>query len=112
MLLKVKFVNRLSNLINPNNLHITVKNVRINGTTRGCSGHITYMPTGRCVYIDTETSPLLRNKCLYRYAQDEKDFSSNHPGHSYPNLYAAEDDLAKQVARMLLKPNEKVNEHV
>jgi hypothetical protein len=42
--------------------------------------------------------------CLYRYAQDKTDFSSNRPGHQYPNQFAKEADLARQVAAMLTKP--------
>lgn len=104
MLLKVKFVNQLTKLIDPKKLRITVKNIRINGASRGCSGHITYLPTGRCVYINTEPSLTAPVKLLYRYAMDEKDFSSNRPGHNFPNLYTTEENLAFSVARLLLRP--------
>lgn len=115
MLLKTKFVNQLTRLIDKNDLRITVKNILINGSRRGCSGHITYLPTGRCVYIDTESALTMPGKLLYRYAMDEKDFSSNRPGHSFPNLYTSEDNLAESVARLLLRPadtQKKVSDHV
>ena len=104
MLLKTKFVNQLAKLIDKDDLHITVKNILINGVRRGCSGHITYVPTGRCVYIDTESALTMPGKLLYRYAMDEKDFSSNRPGHNFPNLYTTEENLAFSVARLLLRP--------
>lgn len=104
MLLKTKFVNQLTRMIDKDDLHITVKNILINGVRQGCSGHITYLPTGRCVYIDTESALTLPGKLLYRYAMDEKDFSSNRSGHSFPNLYTSEDNLAESVARLLLRP--------
>lgn len=104
MLLKTKFVNQLAKLVDKEDLRITVKNILINGARRGCSGHITYLPTGRCVYIDTEPSLTSPAKVLYRYAVDETDFSSNRPGHSFPNLYTDEENLALHVTRLLLRP--------
>lgn len=103
MLLKIKFCNQLKAIIPEKYLDITVKNILINGVRRGCSGHITYKPTGRCVYINTEEALCMPGLCLYRYAQDKTDFSSNRPGHQYPNQFAKEADLARQVAAMLTK---------
>lgn len=57
MLLKTKFVNQLTRMLDKNDLRITVKNILINGVRRGCSGHITYLPTGRCVCISTRSRP-------------------------------------------------------
>ena len=104
MLLKIKFCNQLKAIIPEKYLDITVKNILANGTRRGCSGHVTFIPTGRCVYINTRDSVYERGRCLYRYAQDKTDFSSNKPGHQYPNQFTKETDLAREVAAMLTKP--------
>ena len=56
-------------------LEYHVRNVRINGDLRGCSGHIVDPNTGNCVYINTEHVPLLGGRVMYRTAESTKDFT-------------------------------------
>lgn len=57
---------------------VTLRNITVNGAKRGCSGHVRNRGTGIVMYVNTEGScyePLL-DKAMYRYAADEKDYSS------------------------------------
>lgn len=83
----------------------TVKNIRINGESRGCSGHFINDATGACVYINTEKSVYspLSELNLIRYARDEKDFSSNRISYGY-NQWARDDELPKRIVAMLQNP--------
>ena len=53
MLLVVKFRNQLHRL-NPA-LQVDMKNIRINGVARGCSGYVTDPATGLVVEVDTKS---------------------------------------------------------
>lgn len=60
-------------------LRFFLKNVRVNGSLRGCSGHVVDSETGICVYLTTDVGsyePLLE-KAMYRIAKNERDYSSN-----------------------------------
>lgn len=60
MLLVVKFRNQIHRL-NPA-LQVDMKNIRINGVARGCSGYITDPATGLVVEVDTEESCCVRER--------------------------------------------------
>ena len=60
MLLVVKFRNQIHRL-NPA-LQVDMKNIRINGVARGCSGYITDPATGLVVEVDTEESCYVRER--------------------------------------------------
>lgn len=104
MLLATKLKNRILLATRPEDmpLKIELKNIIVNGQKRGCSGFVTNMQTGSCVYIDTEKSVFgpLSDKCLYRYARDNKDYSSNRLQNGW-NCWATDDELPKQVVKLL-----------
>lgn len=83
-------------------LQFKLKNISINGRKVGCSGFITNMQTGACVYVNTERSVYgpLSDKVLFRYARDEKDFSSNGLANGQ-NRFCADDKLAANVLALL-----------
>ena len=64
-------VNKLGNF----NIHL--KNIRVNGNLRGCSGFIENPATGKIVYITTEPSIVhnLSTKVMYRTAKHLKDYT-------------------------------------
>lgn len=78
-------------------LKFTLKNIKINGVNKGCSGFITNTKNGTCVYINTESSCYepLKDKILYRYARDTKDY------HGYENHFAREEEIAEKVLNFL-----------
>lgn len=104
MLLATKLKNRILLAAKPEDLplKIELKNIVINGAKRGCSGFVTNMQTGSCVYMDTEKSVYgpLSDKCMYRYARDSKDYSSNRLQNGW-NRWATDDELPEQVIRLL-----------
>lgn len=81
MLLKTKLTNQLCEEAKKQNINIEVilKNISVNGSKRGCSGHVINNYTGSCVYLNTEASVYgpLSDKVMYRLAKDAKDYSSN-----------------------------------
>lgn len=83
-------------------LRFKLKNTTVNGRRVGCAGFITDIQTGSCVYVNTEHSVYgpLSDKVLYRYARDEKDFSSNSLKNGW-NRFCADDELAKNVLALL-----------
>lgn len=56
-------------------LNVQLKNIKVNGDTRGCSGFIS--KEDRIVYVNTEESVYspFRGKSLYRVARHMKDYS-------------------------------------
>lgn len=60
---------------NPN-LDFKLRNIRINGDTRGCSGFVANPKTNRIVYVNTEPAPVahLSDKVVWRVAASFTDF--------------------------------------
>lgn len=81
-------------------LVVELKNIRINGDPRGCSGFITNLITGRVVYVTTERSPYgpLQGKMMYRTARDTKDYSGG------MNRWSTVDEFVPDVLDLLSKP--------
>ena len=69
--------------IDADHLVIELSNIRINGDSRGCSGFVGNLHTGKVVYINTEQPTFGGVKYLYRKADNFKDF-----GGSGGNRYA------------------------
>lgn len=103
-LLKTKICNQLKAILG-DNINISLKNIVINGSKRGCSGHITHTTTGNCVYINTEPSIFKPTKVLWRYAKDENDFSSNSLGIQGINHFVDETNLISTISQALTKNN-------
>ena len=91
-------------------LEFHIKNIAINKQKRGCSGHIVNTKTNVTVYVNTEETPLisLRGHCMCRYAQDNKDYSSDSLGTIGRNRWYEENDFSKAVAQMLETPREQI----
>lgn len=81
------------------NLH----DIAINGKKVGCSGHITNIFNKRCVYVNTEKSVYqpISDKDLVRYAENERDYSSNGLGINGRNIFVTDDVLATKIIDML-----------
>lgn len=64
MLLATKLKNRILLAAKPEDLplKIELKNIIVNGVKRGCSGFVTNMQTGSCVYIDTRSWSMGRSQ--------------------------------------------------
>jgi hypothetical protein len=56
-------------------LKFDIKNIIINGAKRGCSGFVTNKENGSCVYVNTERTCCLNLGVMYRYADNNKDFT-------------------------------------
>lgn len=107
--LMTKLKNKICKRIPKEDLHFALRNININGEKRGCSGFVTYLPTGRCVYVDTEPSVLAcKENMMYRYARDEKDYSSSHADFDASNVWTTADALASDIATALTKPRESI----
>lgn len=86
----------------PVNVVVTAKNTSVNGQKRGCYGFVKNLDTGSCVYFDTESScygPLV-DKVLYRYAKNEKDYSSTGLANAY-NHFCVQNELGENIISLL-----------
>lgn len=101
-MLATKLKNQILLLNNDLPLRFKLKNNTVNGRKVGCSGFITNIQSGACVYVDTEHSSYgpLSDKVLFRYAWDEKDFSSNRLKNGY-NHFCTDSELAASVLKLL-----------
>lgn len=106
--LKTKLTNRICKILLKENCRFNLKNIIINGEKRGCSGHITFIPSGRCVYVNTEPLITDPSKMMYRYAKNEEDFSSNSMTFSAMNQFTTEDKLAHDICMALTMPRDKI----
>lgn len=107
--LMTKLKNRICRHIPKEDLRFSLRNININGEKRGCSGFVTYLPTGRCVYVDTERFTMPGGAdMMYRYARDEHDYSSSHADFNALNVFARDEDIAHEIAAALTKPREQI----
>lgn len=94
-LMSVKLKNRF-NKENPA-LEVHLKNIRVNGDPRGCSGFIVNPANGKIVYVNTEGSvygPLL-GKIMYRTAEHLKDYTGGR------NRWATDANIVSDVLELL-----------
>lgn len=87
------------------NLDIAIKNTRINGQLRGCSGFITNSDTGAIAYVNVEFDPDLDQfrgygdsdlRALYRTAESTSDYTGGR------NQFSRElDDLPDDVLELI-----------
>lgn len=105
MFLKTKLMNQLKCIATTKSINLSydINNIVVNGIKRGCSGFVTNNDTGSCVYINTEKSCYqpLKDKCLYRYAKDNKDYSSNSLKNGQ-NKFCEDKLLAQNIVNLLL----------
>lgn len=103
LILSTKLKNAITQHANGMDLTFTLKNIRINGYQKGCSGFIRNNANGSVVYVNTEGTCICPTDYLYRYSDDEKDYRGymNHYAHSL-------DELAKAICTSLKStPQEK-----
>lgn len=77
-------------------LSCNLKNIRINGILKGCSGFVFSEETGKFVYVLAEIDNYV-NKPMYRIARHGKDYSSV----GERNRYAEYSNLAKEIVELL-----------
>ena len=107
--LKTKLKNDLCRLLPETDLKFSINNIIVNHDKRGCSGHITYVPNGRCIYVNTERSCLSSlPPAMFRYAKDEKDYSSSGSEFSAANIFTTYEKLAGDIVYALTCPKEKI----
>ena len=73
-------------------LTVELRNVRVNGQLRGCSGFVTNPVTGDIAYVNTETST---GSALYRTAESTRDFRGGR------NQFASHLELPRAVVNLL-----------
>ena len=88
IILKTALKNAVVRTNRANNYEFHLNNISINGNKRGCSGFIKNAINNKIVYVNTETSPLLQNKLLIRYAKSLTDYTGeqNHFANSKDKL--------------------------
>lgn len=106
--LKTKLENNIGKIIPKQQLRFKLSNIRINGVNKGCSGHITFVPSGRCVYVNTKPLITDPNKLMYRYAKDENDYSSHHADFVAMNLFSTKASLPYDITAALTCPEERI----
>lgn len=89
----VKLRNRLR-AIRPD-LVVEIKNVRVNGQLRGCSGFVRDPARDRIVYVDTEAGFQRRDEALYRTASSMRDYTGGR------NLFTSFDELPHAIVDLL-----------
>ena len=104
VLLKTKLANQIKAEAEKYHMPVIInlKNIKVNGQNRGCSGHITNVYSGGCVYVDTEGSSYgpLAGKSMCRYALNDKDYSSTNLINGNNRWYKTE-EIAKYVVALL-----------
>lgn len=104
MLLAVKLKNQLRRQSADMGLPLAffLKNTSVNGAKRGCHGFVQNLQSGAIVYVDTEHSIYgpLADMCLYRYARDTKDYSSNSLSNGHNN-FCTDKELPHRVLSLL-----------
>lgn len=93
LLLSTKLKNEIKKV--PGDYTFYLKNIKINGVTRGCSGFVRNNKNNTYVYVDTERCVYraLPNY-MYRYADNEKDYKG------YRNRWA---DTVPELVRNITK---------
>lgn len=76
-----------------------VRNVRVNGAARGCTGFLHDPRTGRFVYVTTDVLDMGDHRTAYaRHAADDADYTGG------ANHWCDEDRLAETAVRLLHEP--------
>ena len=94
-LMSVKLKNRFVKA-NPT-LEVHLRNIRINGDPRGCSGFIVNPANGKIAYVNTEGSVYgpLQGKIMYRTAEHLKDYTGG------MNRWSTPDEIVTDVWDLL-----------
>ena len=104
IILSTKLKNAINKHANGMDLTFTLKNITINGSKRGCSGFIRNNANGSIIYVTTE-KPCAWLHYMYRYADNEKDYTGYH--NRWANTL---DELASSICTCLHKTPQEQNE--
>ena len=105
LILSTKLKNAINLHAKEMDLTFTLKNITINGSKRGCSGFIRNNANGSVIYVTTEEPFASNLHYMYRYADNEKDFTG------YRNRWAQTfDELAVAICTCLHKTPQEQNE--
>lgn len=105
LILSTKLKNAINSHANGMDLTFTLKNININGSKRGCSGFIRNNANGSVVYVNTEEPCYSELHYMYRYAENEKDYTG------YRNRWTNTlDELASAICTCLHKTPTEVND--
>jgi hypothetical protein len=107
LILSTKLKNTINAHANGMDLTFTLKNISINGSKRGCSGFIRNNANGSVVYVNTERTfaPFKEIPYMYRYADNEKDYTGYH--NRWANTL---DELASAICTCLHSTPTEVND--
>lgn len=105
LILSTKLKNAISKHANGMDLTFTLKNISINGNKRGCSGFIRNNANNSVIYVNTEEPCLSSLHYMYRYADNEKDYTGYH--NRWANTL---DGLATEICRLLHSTPKEQNE--
>lgn len=89
-------------------LQYDIKNIVINGEKRGCSGFITNKANESCVYTDTEKTCCANLGVMYRYADNNKDYSGYY--NRWTGRVYTVDSLATEILKLLGKTPKQLGE--
>jgi len=91
----VKLKNRFNNSFPLLETHL--KNIRVNGDPRGCSGFVVNVTNGKIAYVTTEESVYgpLKGKIMYRTAKHLKDYTGG------VNRWSTDADIVSDVWDLL-----------
>lgn len=105
LILSTKLKNAINAHAGKMDLAFTLKNISINGSKRGCSGFIRNNANGSVVYVTTEEPYLSNLHFMYRYADNEKDYTG------YRNRWANTlDELANAICTCLKSTPQEQND--
>ena len=89
-------------------LKFDIKNIIINGAKRGCSGFVTNTQNGSCVYTDTERTCCANLGVMYRYADNNKDYSGYY--NRWTGRVYTVDSLANEILKLLGETPKQIGE--
>lgn len=105
LILSTKLKNAINTHANGMDLTFTLKNITVNGSKRGCNGFIRNNANGSVIYVTTEEPCVSYLHYMFRYADDEKDYTG------YRNRWATTlDELASAICTCLHKMPTEVND--
>ena len=105
LILSTKLKNAINKHTNGMDLTFTLKNISVNGNKRGCSGFVRNNANGSVVYVTTEEPLWSPFNYMYRYADNEKDYTGYH--NRWANTL---DELASAICTCLYKTPQETNE--
>ena len=105
IILSTKLKNAISAFSGGMDLKFSLRNISINGAKRGCEGFIRNNVNGSVIYVTTEKPCLSNLNFMYRYVDNEKDYTG------YRNRWAKNiDELVRAICACLQKTPQEAND--